>query len=165
MTAGTTKAAMSRAPGMSHQDVLDGDRTEPPGTYRWQSAPVEGLADVPVDRYLSRRAHGQEKQHLWSRVWQVACREEHLRQVGDTVVCDIAEKSYLPVRGREGEGGISAFPNACLHRGGALRDESGRISELQCVFHGFCWSLDGKLKRIPGALAGTVRRCGTTPRA
>ena len=141
----------ARAPGMSYQDVLDRDRTEPPETYRWQSPLIDGPSDVPVDRYLSRFAHEQEKQYLWSRVWQVACREEHLRQVGDTVVYDIADKSYLLVRTREGEGGISAYPNACLHRGRALRDAAGRVSELQCAFHGFCWSLDGKLKRIPSA--------------
>jgi phenylpropionate dioxygenase-like ring-hydroxylating dioxygenase large terminal subunit len=141
----------ARAPGMSYRDVLDGDRTPAPETYLWQSPLLDGPSEVPIDRYLSRAAHEREKQFLWSRVWQVACREEHLREVGDTVVYDIADSSYLLVRTHEGAGGISAYPNACLHRGRALRDTAGRVSELQCAFHGFCWSLDGKLKRIPSA--------------
>jgi phenylpropionate dioxygenase-like ring-hydroxylating dioxygenase large terminal subunit len=151
MTAHLEPHLKARAPGMSYQDILDADRNEPPASYRWQSAPIHETQDVPIDRYLSRTAHEREKEHLWSRVWQVACREEHLREVGDTVVYDIADTSYLLVRTREGADGIAAYPNACLHRGRALRDEGGRVSELQCAFHGFCWSLDGKLKRIPSA--------------
>ncbi len=123
----------ARAPGMSYQDVLDRDRTEPPETYRWQSPLIDGPSDVPVDRYLSRFAHEQEKQYLWSRVWQVACREEHLRQVGDTVVYDIADKSYLLVRTREGEGGISPIPTpACIAAGpcATRRVESRSCSAL-----------------------------------
>jgi phenylpropionate dioxygenase-like ring-hydroxylating dioxygenase large terminal subunit len=127
------------------------DRSEPPETYRWQSIDGEGPSQVPVERYVSRAAHEREKELLWSRIWQVACREEQLRDVGDTVVYDIADKSYLLVRVQPGEGGITAYPNACLHRGRALRDGPGRVLELQCAFHGFCWSLDGKLKRIPSA--------------
>jgi len=149
----TTKSERSdaRAPGMSYQDVLDSDRSEPPETYRWQEAPDQGLEDVPISRYLSREAHELEKARLWSRTWQVACRSEHLLEVGDTAVYDIADKSYLLVRAREGADGIVAFPNACLHRGRALRDDGGRVAELQCAFHGFCWSLEGKLKRVPSA--------------
>ncbi len=47
--------------------------------------------------------------------------------------------------------GIKAYVNACLHRGRALRDGPGRVDELLCPFHGFCWSLQGKLKRVPSA--------------
>src|SRR3712207_8617533 len=39
-----------------------------------------------------------EKERLWSRVWQMACREEELPQVGDTMVYDICDRSYLLVR-------------------------------------------------------------------
>jgi phenylpropionate dioxygenase-like ring-hydroxylating dioxygenase large terminal subunit len=151
MTANSVGNARGRAPGISYQEVLDADRSQPPETYRWQSAPIDCLADVPIERYLSRAAHDREKHFLWSRVWQIACREEHLREVGDTVVYDIVDKSYLLVRTHAGSDGISAYPNACLHRGRALRDGPGRVAELQCPFHGFCWSLDGKLKRIPSA--------------
>ena len=30
-----------------------------------------------------------------------------------------------------------------------LRDCDGRVSELRCSFHGFCWNLDGSLKQVP----------------
>jgi hypothetical protein len=44
---------------------------------------------------------------------------------------------------------LRGFYNACLHRGRQLRAEGGPAKELQCQFHGFCWSLDGSLKRVP----------------
>jgi len=151
VTASPPPVRRSRPRGLSYQEILDGDRTPPPESYRWKSEACEGPSQIPVERYLSRQWHEREKQLLWSRVWQVACRAEHLREVGDTVVYDIADKSYVLVRVGPGEDGINAYPNACLHRGRALRDGPGRVFELQCPFHGFCWSLDGKLKRIPSA--------------
>ncbi|MCA1844394.1 MAG: aromatic ring-hydroxylating dioxygenase subunit alpha, partial [Actinobacteria bacterium] len=94
-----------------------------------------------------RRFHDLERERLWPRVWQMACREEHLPEVGDHVVYDIAGRSFLVVRSAPGE--IRAFPNACLHRGRQLKAFSGRCSELRCPFHGFTWHLDGRLKRVP----------------
>jgi phenylpropionate dioxygenase-like ring-hydroxylating dioxygenase large terminal subunit len=110
-----------------------------------------GDADIPVERYLSREYHELEKAKLWSRVWQFACREEVLAEVGDTEVYDICDQSILLVRAEPGANGIKGFINACLHRGRALRDGPGRVGELECPFHGFCWSLSGKLKRVPSA--------------
>jgi phenylpropionate dioxygenase-like ring-hydroxylating dioxygenase large terminal subunit len=110
-----------------------------------------GEGDVPVERYISREYHELEKKHLWSRVWQFACREEVLSEVGDTEVYDICDTSILLVRAAPGPDGIKGYINACLHRGRALRDGRGRVPELECSFHGFCWALNGKLKRVPSA--------------
>jgi phenylpropionate dioxygenase-like ring-hydroxylating dioxygenase large terminal subunit len=30
-----------------------------------------------------------------------------------------------------------------------LREYDGRVDELRCPFHGFCWALDGQLKQVP----------------
>ena len=48
-------------------------------------------------------------------------------------------------------GTIKAYPNACLHRGTQLKPagSSGCSSNLRCPFHGFTWSLDGKLAEVP----------------
>ena len=57
---------------------------------------------VPVERYTSRAWHELERTHLWRKVWQMACREEHLPEVGSYVVYEIAGDSYLVARTREG---------------------------------------------------------------
>ena len=76
----------------------------------------------------------------------MACREEHIPEVGSYVRYDIAGDSYLVVRTRDG---IKAYVNACLHRGRALKDYDGRCSEFRCSFHGFTWRLDGTLRYTP----------------
>ena len=37
----------------------------------------------------------------------------------------------------------------CLHRGRILRERDGNCAQIRCPFHGFTWSLDGKLATIP----------------
>jgi phenylpropionate dioxygenase-like ring-hydroxylating dioxygenase large terminal subunit len=137
--------------GPTYQDLLDQDSKPVPASMRRDEPGYFGSDDIPVDRYLEREWHDKEKVALWPRVWQFACREEVLAEVGDTEVYDIVDKSYLLVRTQPGDGGIKAYVNACLHRGRALRDGPGRVDEFQCAFHGFCWSLNGKLKRVPSA--------------
>lgn len=140
-----------RGNGPSYQDLLDLDSKPVPASLRRNEPSYFGDTDIPVERYLSRDFHELEKARLWSRVWQFACREEVLADVGDTDVYDICDTSILLVRAAPGTGGIKAYVNACLHRGRTLRDERGRVDELECPFHGFCWSLSGKLKRVPSA--------------
>jgi phenylpropionate dioxygenase-like ring-hydroxylating dioxygenase large terminal subunit len=134
---------------LTWQDLLDADSHPVPGFLREQRPYLNGTADISKDRYLSRTWHDLEKERLWSRVWQLACREEHLPEVGDYVVYDIADQSYLLLRAPSGE--VKAHPNACLHRGRRLKTYDGRCSEVRCPFHGFAWHLDGTLKNIPAA--------------
>ena len=143
----TDDADLVRCPGTTWQDVLDADSRPVPEYLRAESPYLNGFDDIPKERYLSREWHNLEKERLWSRVWQFACREEHLPHVGSYIVYDIADQSYLVTR--VGENDIKAYPNACLHRGRLLKTYDGRCSEFRCPFHGFAWHLDGKLKHIP----------------
>ncbi len=139
----------ARSPGIDYQSLLDTDsRPENvPVALRWQRWEHLGDTDIPRERYTSREFHELEKERIWYRAWQVACREEDLPEPGDTVVYDICDRSILVVRTEAGE--IKAFYNACLHRGRQLRDTSANATELRCPFHGFCWNLDGTLKQVP----------------
>lgn len=140
-------ATEARSPGATVQQLLDRDPREVPVTLRVQASTDLGDADLPVDRYLSRAFHDLEVERLWGRVWQLACREEDIPEVGDTTIYDIVDRSLLIVR--ETPDRIRAFHNACLHRGRLLRSEPGWNAELRCPFHGFTWRLDGSLKEIP----------------
>ncbi len=146
---GTTGPGAARAPGISYQDLLDTDsRPEAvPDVLRWQHWAHLGDDDIPLERYTSRAFHELERERMWKRVWQMACREEELPTVGDTVVYDICDTSILLVRSAPDR--IQAYYNACLHRGRQLRDQDGPVRELRCAFHGFCWNLDGTMKQVP----------------
>ena len=138
---------LERSPGPSWQDVLDQDSRPVPDFLRAESPYLNGFGDIPKDRYLSREWHEKEKACLWSRVWQFACREEQIPEIGSYIVYEIADQSYLVTRVSEDE--IKAYPNVCLHRGRLLKTYDGRCSEFRCPYHGFAWHLDGELKHIP----------------
>ena len=84
-----------RGNGPTYQDLLDLDSKPVPASLRRNEPGYFGDADIPVERYLSREFHELEKARLWSRVWQFACREEVLTEVGDTEIYDICDTSIL----------------------------------------------------------------------
>lgn len=134
---------------VSYQDVLDLDTKEVPKHIQQESRGRFDFDEAPIDYYISRDWHEREKDHLWKRVWQLACREEQIPEVGDHILYEIAGVSYLVIRSAPDE--IRAYPNACLHRGRQLKDYAGRCEEIRCPFHGITWRLDGQLKRLPAA--------------
>jgi phenylpropionate dioxygenase-like ring-hydroxylating dioxygenase large terminal subunit len=148
-TESSETAAEARSPGLTFQDLLDADTHPVPDVLRLESPRYFGSEDIPIERYISREWHRREVDQLWSKVWQFACREEHIPEPGDYIVYDIAELSFLVVRQQDGS--IKAYPNACLHRGRQLKEYDGRCSEIRCAFHGFAWALDGNLLDVPAA--------------
>jgi phenylpropionate dioxygenase-like ring-hydroxylating dioxygenase large terminal subunit len=131
------------------QDLIAQDARAAP----WQLAPAPfhdlGLEGPPTEAYLSKEVCDAEMKRLWRRVWQVACREEEIPEVGDHVVYDIGPWSLIVVRSGPDE--IRAHYNVCLHRGRQLRDCGGRAASFRCAFHGFTWGLDGTLEHVPAA--------------
>jgi phenylpropionate dioxygenase-like ring-hydroxylating dioxygenase large terminal subunit len=147
MTAQSDRDVLKRGPGPSYTEILHRDSRTVPDHLMDESPGYFGDQEIPVERYTTRAFHDQEKVKLWSRVWQMACREEHIPEVGDTFVYDILDKSIVIVRSAPNE--IRAFWNACLHRGRQLCSFPERVETLKCPFHGFAWKLDGSLAYLP----------------
>src|SRR5262245_8267918 len=141
------KKGEARSPGVNYQQLLDTDTHPVSDVLRWQSWSFIDDSDVPVARYTSREFHELEKEKVWRRVWQMACREEDIPKVGDTCVYEICDMSILVVRSAPET--IQAYWNVCLHRGRLLREFDGNATELRCPCHGFCWNLNGSLKQVP----------------
>ncbi|MCG8668897.1 MAG: aromatic ring-hydroxylating dioxygenase subunit alpha [Pseudomonadales bacterium] len=136
-----------RCPAISYQEVLDTDSRPVPEELRIVT--IADLPDEPIDseRYTSAEFHKLEMQQMWSRVWQMACREEEIPNVGDYSLYEIGDSSLLITRTDANT--IKAFHNSCLHRGRTLRDVDGHAKEFICPFHGFTWNLDGTFKQAP----------------
>lgn len=143
----TQPRRQDRSPGVTYQELLAADSKPVPAFMRDEGESDFGSDDIPAHYYFSAEVHELEKQHIWRRTWQFACREEVMPDVGDTEIYDIAGISILLVRVAPEE--IRGYYNACLHRGRQLRDKPGPAHELRCQFHGFCWALDGELKHVP----------------
>ena len=133
--------------GALYQRLLDEDSRPAPDVYRWQAPMGDEQLRVPVSRYTSPEFHRVEVETVWKRVWQMACREEDIPEVGDHINYEIAGISVLVVRSAPDT--ITAFRNICRHRGRELKEFPGRAEELRCSFHGIAWNLDGSLKHIP----------------
>ncbi len=102
---------------------------------------------IPPGDY-SPEFHRLEMERLWPRVWQPACREEEIPNVGDYVNYEIGNESILVVRSAPGK--IKAFYNVCPHRGRRLRDDArGNLSMIFCGYHAWTFDLDGKPATIP----------------
>lgn len=143
-----TKTGHDRSNGISYNDILKADKVPPPDVYLEDSTYPAGVTTVKAQRYFSKEEHDLEVERLWKRVWQMACHESDIPNVGDTHVYDIASLSYMVVRVSEDE--VKAFPNVCLHRGRALCDDHRKeLKVFRCAFHGWSWNLDGSLKEIP----------------
>lgn len=144
----TPTVPAARCPGPSYQDIAlrDGPVPEPLSI---QSNPPQSTADIPFERYTSQAFFDLEMKRMWRRVWQYACREEHLPEPGDYYVYDIGRRSILIVR--QEDGSLKAYHNSCLHRGTKLKpsNSSGWTPSLACPFHGWDWNLDGTLKNLP----------------
>jgi phenylpropionate dioxygenase-like ring-hydroxylating dioxygenase large terminal subunit len=103
---------------------------------------------VPRARYTSPEFAALEFDRLWSRVWQVACRDEEIADVGDFCEYLIGDQSILVVRAAPDT--VRAFHNTCLHRGTRLADGAGRFPEgcIRCRYHAWRYDLDGKLVEV-----------------
>src|SRR5262249_44960437 len=97
-----------------------------------------------------RTFHELEKQKLWLRTWQMACRLEEIPQPNDFVEYEIGDESLLVVRQRDGS--VRAFFNACRHRGTQLAKGAGRFGggNIICPFHGWRWKTDGSSSLVYG---------------
>jgi phenylpropionate dioxygenase-like ring-hydroxylating dioxygenase large terminal subunit len=101
---------------------------------------------VPKDSYLSREWLQAENERFWPYVWQIACRAEEVKRVGDFVTYDIANESIIVVRTAADR--IEAFHNVCQHRGRRLTEGCGHTNAFRCKYHGWVWKLDGSLAKI-----------------
>jgi phenylpropionate dioxygenase-like ring-hydroxylating dioxygenase large terminal subunit len=133
--------------GALYQQLLDEDSRPVPAALRLNSPMGDGQTKVPVTRYTDPAFHKLEVEKVWKKVWQMACREEDIPEVGDHIPYEIAGMQILVVRSAPGT--IKAFRNVCLHRGRTLKEFPGRAEEFRCPFHGIAWNLDGSLKQVP----------------
>lgn len=129
------------------QEWLDLEKVPVPPALRKKSWVDMGTEDISKDRYISREFHDLEVEKMWKKVWQVACREDDIPEVGDTLVYEVAHLSVIVVRVRPDK--IKAFENACPHRGTQLRTRDGNVAEFRCQYHGMCWNLDGSFASAP----------------
>jgi len=97
---------------------------------------------IPAESYISPDWVRQEKARLWSKVWQMACREEEISEPNSFYTYEIADESITIVRRPDMT--LGAYFNVCAHRGRRLTEGCGKMKRFHCRFHGWQWDLQGK---------------------
>lgn len=135
------------SPSPHYQQIIADDPKAAPDIFREYAEAGLLLGEVSRDAYVCPQFASSEKDRMWSRVWQFACREEQIPEPGDCLVYDSPGASILIVRGDDGE--IRAFYNSCPHRGMQLCAQDTSVAQITCPFHSIKWNLDGSVFHVP----------------
>lgn len=110
--------------------------------------PVDAVRDdfVPKEVYYDPAFARLEAEHLWPKVWQLACRLEEIPNVGDYVTYEIVDDSITVIRTAPDR--VKAYHNACPHRGRKLTQGCGHLQHFVCRFHGWQFDLDGRNTKV-----------------
>jgi anthranilate 1,2-dioxygenase large subunit len=113
--------------------------------------PSEDYSSVPFELFHSPKIYEQERARIFSdRAWSYLCLEVEVQAAGAFVTTEVGDIPVLVNRTENGE--ILAFENRCMHRGTKLRRENrGNDVSHTCVYHQWCYSLDGRLASVPFA--------------
>jgi len=126
--------------------------------------PLHEASTLPASWYLDPEVAELERRIIFWRSWQPAARMEQLEEAGSYVTFTIAGEPGVLVRGADRV--LRAFFNVCRHHAAAVMTEpSGKADQLRCPYHGWTYSLDGKLKAAPdmGAVSDFDRNCMSLP--
>jgi len=115
---------------------------------------AEGTTDVAPDielnssaSYASPERLAREEAILFHNYPLVMAMSCQLPNRGDCLTNDLTGTPILVVRGDDGR--VRAFLNACAHRGARVADGQCNRRSLVCPYHGWAYSLDGKLRGLP----------------
>src|SRR5450432_2694374 len=111
--------------------------------------PTLDYSRVPYSLYHDTELYRQEQQRIFSGpTWNYLCLDAEIPNPGDFRATYVGDTPV--VVGRDENGAVHAFVNRCAHRGALVRREiSGNASSHTCIYHQWCYGLDGALKSIP----------------
>jgi len=104
---------------------------------------------LPARYYTDLNLFREELERFYCQSWICAGRSEQAGNPGDYFLREIAGESIIVTRDASRQ--VRAFYNVCRHRGTKLVTNSeGKFSgRIQCGYHGWTYSLDGKLIGAP----------------
>jgi anthranilate 1,2-dioxygenase large subunit len=111
--------------------------------------PAQDFSRIPFAVYHDPAVYAREQERVFrGPTWNYLCLEAELPRPGDFLTTRLGETSILVNRAADGR--IHAFVNRCMHRGAELRREAcGNAEAHVCVYHQWCYTLDGGLRSVP----------------
>ncbi len=88
-----------------------------------------------------------EKANIFWKTWQPVGQLRDVLRAGDFFTCEVAGQPLVVTRGQDSM--LRAFYNVCMHRAGPVAVGKGNRKSLQCKYHGWTYTLDGRLFNAP----------------
>lgn len=113
---------------------------------------------LPRSYYVDPQIFDRELEAFFFGRWIAAGRSSQIPNPGDYFLRETFGENLIIVR--DSDGGVRAYYNVCRHRGTRLCSETeGTLGRrIQCPYHAWTWSLDGKLLGAPHMDPATFRR-------
>jgi p-cumate 2,3-dioxygenase subunit alpha len=90
-----------------------------------------------------------ENRAIFDKCWIYVGHASEIRAPGDFRTRNVAGRPIIFCRDRQGT--PRALINSCRHRGAIVcREREGNTRQFYCMYHGWTYHTDGKLKAIPG---------------
>ncbi|HEU4522813.1 MAG TPA: SRPBCC family protein [Thermoanaerobaculia bacterium] len=102
---------------------------------------------IPSNYYTDPAVLTAENGAVFGRTWQLVGHAAQVRENGQFFTGRVAEEPLLIIRGSDGV--LRALSNVCRHRAGPVAKGVGKRPVLQCGYHGWTYSTEGKLLRTP----------------
>lgn len=120
------------------------------------STPFENARAMPPSVYTSADFLAQELDAIFAKEWFCVGRSDALAQPGDYATLELAGEPIIVLR--DGEGGLRALSNVCLHRMSTLLEGRGSTRAIVCPYHAWTYNLDGSLRGAPAMSANACFR-------
>ena len=111
--------------------------------------PALDYSRVPYRLYHDAEIYEREQERIFrGKVWSFLALEAEIPNPGDFRATWVGDTPVIV--NRDAEGVLKAFVNRCAHRGALVRRElSGNAERHICLYHQWCYGLDGSLNAIP----------------
>jgi anthranilate 1,2-dioxygenase large subunit len=111
--------------------------------------PALDYSRVPYRLYHDPEIYQREQHRIFhGPVWNYLGLDAEIPNPGDFRATYIGETPVI--FNRDETGVVRAFVNCCAHRGALVRRElAGNAREHICIYHQWCYGLDGRLNAIP----------------
>jgi anthranilate 1,2-dioxygenase large subunit len=111
--------------------------------------PALDYSRVPYRLYHEPGIYTREQERIFhGPVWNYLGLDCEIPEPGDFRATRVGETPVIVNRDKSGQ--VRAFVNRCAHRGALVRRElSGNAQHHICIYHQWCYGLDGSLTAIP----------------
>src|SRR5271166_2811370 len=111
--------------------------------------PALDYSRVPYRLYHDAEIYAREQEQIFrGPVWSYLGLDSEIPEPGDFQASWVGDTPVI--FNRDKSGAVKAFVNRCAHRGAQVRRErSGNAEQHICIYHQWCYALDGSLTAIP----------------